>query len=64
MEKANVKIVFGLEAQGHIPYIEEVLDNLGSCDYTWDKIAKHIGWCPIAARDHYITYLQSKINKL
>lgn len=59
----NVKVVFGLEAQGHIPTIEAILDDLGSNDYAWEKIGKEIGWCDKTARNHYITYLIKKDGK-
>jgi acylphosphatase len=38
LDDANVMVVFELEAQGHIPTIEAILN-----DYTWEKIAKRIG---------------------
>lgn len=55
--KSGTKVKFGLEQQGHIPYIESVLSEFGSCDYAWNKIAKHIGWDRDAARDSYIRHL-------
>jgi hypothetical protein len=63
LDKANVVPVFGLEAQGHIPAIEEILKDLESYDYAWDKIAKQIGWCDKAARNHYIAYLMERGQK-
>jgi hypothetical protein len=63
LDKKDLKIVFGLEAQGHIPTIEKILDDLGSNDYAWEKIGKEIGWCDKTARNHYITYLREKYKK-
>ena len=63
MEKKNLKIVFGLEAQGHIPNIEKILDEFGSNEYAWEKIGKEINWCPKTACYHYVTYLRSKNGK-
>jgi hypothetical protein len=60
IEKKNLKIVFGLEAQGHIPIIEKILDEIGSNEYAWEKIGKEIGWCPQTAAYHYISYLRRK----
>ena len=35
-----MKIKFGLEAQGHIPTVEKMLEDGRS----WDEIAEAIGW--------------------
>ncbi len=65
IEKEGVKIAFGLEAQGHIQTIEQVLiywnDNKYNVDMTyskcvWDQIGKKIGWCPFTAALAYFKY--------
>lgn len=48
----NAKIVFGLEKQGHIPTIENMLVD----GKNWSEIGQVIGWCPITAREHYERY--------
>ena len=48
----NAIVVFGLEAQGHIPTIERMLAE-GS---NWEQIGKVIGWCHITAREQYEKY--------
>ena len=63
LDKKGLTIKFGLEQQGHIEAIENILDDLGSNDYSWDKIAKEIGWCSKAARNHYINYLKEQVMK-
>jgi hypothetical protein len=60
MEEKDMKIVFGLEAQGHIPTIEKILDEFGSNEFSWEKIGKEINWCPKTACYHYVTYLRKK----
>lgn len=55
-----MKIAWGLEAQGHIPTIEEMLDH-GS---GWDDIARSIGWEPDTARRHYHAYLQKRAEAI
>lgn len=62
IDEAGMTVKFGLEQQGHISTIEKILDDLGSCDYSWSKIAKEIGWETNAARDSYINYLRKKIS--
>jgi ABC-type Zn uptake system ZnuABC Zn-binding protein ZnuA len=42
MEEKNMKIVFGLEAQGHIPTIEKILNEFGSNEYAWEKSVKKL----------------------
>lgn len=64
IDKKGFTIKFGLEQQGHIETIEKTLDELGSNDYSWKKIGELIGWCPNAARDYYIVYLQNANEKL
>ena len=51
---------FGLEQQNHIETIGKILNDLGSNEYSWEKIGKEIGWCPKTACFHYITYLREK----
>jgi hypothetical protein len=63
IDEAGLTIKFGLEQQGHIETIEEILDDFGSNDYSWQKIADKIGWCKNAARDHYIEYLRESVGK-
>jgi hypothetical protein len=43
IDEAGLTIKFGLEQQGHIETIEEILDDFGSNDYSWQKIADKIG---------------------
>ncbi len=64
IDKAGLKIKFGLEQQGHIPTIERMLDATGSNEYTWKKIGEEINWCPNTAAYYYIKYLRehAKIN--
>lgn len=50
------KIVFGLEAQGHIPTIESMLWSFSG----WEQIANKIGWMPDAAHEHYRVYLRHR----
>ena len=45
-EKAGLKPVFGLKAQGHIPTITKMLED----GRTWEQIGKVIGWCPVSAK--------------
>jgi len=75
MEESNVRIVFGLEAQGHIPTIEAEIKrwndyykeqfpneepiNMMYSKHVWDKIGKIIGWCPFTAALYYFEYLQT-----
>ncbi len=48
----NMPVLFGLEAQGHIPTIEQMLSE----NKTWDEIGKTIGWLPDTAQEHYERY--------
>lgn len=74
MEKEkNVRVVFGLEAQGHIPTIQaeikrwnesfkEQFPNEQPIDmsykkHVWEKIGKIIGWCPFTASLAYFEWL-------
>ena len=69
----NVKIVFGLEAQGHIPTIEAIIKrwndgyimqfpnekpvNMMYSKSVWNEIGDKIGWCPFTAALYYFEYL-------
>lgn len=71
------KILFGLEAQGHIPTIQaeikrwndsyrknypnEPLDMTYS-KHVWNGIGKIIGWCPFSAALAYFEYLNEIEN--
>lgn len=73
----NVKVVFGLKAQGHIPIIEAELKRWNDSykeqfpnekpidmSYTkavWEGIGKKIGWCPFTAALSYFEY-KNKVN--
>lgn len=77
-EIKGLKVVFGLEAQGHIPVIESELQrwndsftkmfpNEKDVDMTfsthvWERIGKKIGWDPFSAALHYFEYLK-KVKK-
>lgn len=52
----NMPVLFGLEAQGHIPTIEKMLAE----NKTWDEIGKNIGWMPDTAQEHYERYLKRR----
>lgn len=69
----DVKVVFGLEAQGHIPTIEAIIKrwndsykrdypdqplNMMYSKHVWDEIGKTIGWCPFTAALYYFEYLE------
>ena len=78
IENKDVKIVFGLEAQGHIQTIQaelkrwndsykEQFPNEEPLDMTyskhvWDGIGKIIGWCPFTAVLSYFEWL-NKANQ-
>jgi len=55
-EIMDMPILFGLEAQGHIPTIEKMLSEGKS----WEEIGKTIGWCHDTAKEHYERYLSCK----
>jgi len=61
IDKKGLVIKFGLEQQGHIETIERILDDLGSNEYSWQKIGKEIGWCPNTACYYYVSYLRKKL---
>ena len=46
---SNVRVLFGLKAQGHIPTIERML----AAGDSWNEIGKAIGWDPETAKQHY-----------
>lgn len=58
MCKPGVKVKFGLEQQGHISTIEEMLDRHCS----WGEINKAIGWAGDAASKSYIRYLRRRVK--
>lgn len=64
LDKKGMKMVFGLEAQGHIPTIEKILskwnepiiENQSDMTYAkcvWEEIGREIGWCPFTAALSY-----------
>ena len=54
------KVLFGLEQQGHIKTIEEMLDK----HRNWDEINKTIGWAGDAANKEYIRLLRKENDKI
>ena len=62
MKEKGVTMQFGLEQQGHIAVIEEMLEEFGNHKGTWDKIGKKIGWIAEYAAYDYIDYLKDKIK--
>jgi len=72
-EENGLKVVFGLEAQGHLPTIEKILkkwndgndydNDMTYSKHVWDEIGKEIGWCPFAACLYYFRYLNSEKDK-
>ena len=52
----NARILFGLEAQGHIPVVENML--AGKAD--WQEIGRAIGWDGETARTYYERYQARK----
>ena len=71
--KSNIKVVFGLEAQGHIPTIQAEIKRWNDSfkeqypdsknvdmsyeKHVWEKIGKIIGWCPFTACLSYFELL-------
>jgi hypothetical protein len=51
----NATVVFGLQAQGHIPTITEAL----AIGKSWDEIGKLIGWDPATAKEHWGWYQEA-----
>lgn len=73
VEDSGLKVVFGLEAQGHIPTIESIINkwnesyknhypdeplNMIYSKHVWEEIGKKIGWCPFTACLNYFEYLE------
>lgn len=72
----NIKVVFGLEQQGHIPTIEAIIKrwndsykdqfpdekpiNMMYSKHVWDEIGRKIGWCSFTAALYYFEYLSEK----
>ena len=72
----NVRIVFGLEAQGHISTIQAEIKrwndsykkqfpdeeplDMSYSKHVWDGIGKIIGWCPFTAALAYFEWLNDK----
>ena len=68
MSDKKIRVLFGLEAQGHIPLIEKKLKTWWPRVFEpnqfkiFDEIAKEIGWIGQAVCDGYIRYLQRKVK--
>ena len=74
-EERGLKVVFGLEAQGHIQTIESEIKrwnddykkqfpnekplNMMYSKHVWESIGKIIGWCPFTASLHYFQWLNN-----
>lgn len=54
----NGRILFGLEAQGHIPTVEEALREGAD----WQEIGRRIGWHGETAREYYQRHLARKAS--
>jgi len=52
----GVPIRFGLEAQGHIPKVEEML----AAGRSWDEIGAAIGWHGPTAKEYYERYQERR----
>lgn len=73
-ENKGLGVVFGLEAQGHIPTIEaeikrwnegiEYGNDMTFCKAVWEDIGKKIGWCPFTAALYYFEYINNKQKNL
>lgn len=48
-ELKDAPVAFGLEAQGHLTIIRQMLDSQAS----WAEIAKQVGWDEITLRAHW-----------
>lgn len=75
-ETQNVKVVFGLVAQGHIPTIQKEIQrwndsykeqfpneppvNMAYSKHVWDGIGRIIGWCPFTAALAYFEWLSEQ----
>lgn len=76
LEKANVKITFGLQPY-HIEKIEAELKRWqempplsegDKCDakyikYVWEKLGVELGWCPFTLCLYYFEYLEDMRNE-
>lgn len=77
-DEKGLKVVFGLEAQGHIPTIEAIIKrkqehynksfpddytNVMYAKHVWDEIGKKIGWCSFTACLYYFRYLDKNRNE-
>lgn len=77
IEKANVKITFGLQKH-HIEHIEAEIkrweempllhegEDYGRCKYIkylWEKLGKELGWCPFTLALYYFEHLEDCRNK-
>lgn len=73
--RKDIKVVFGLEAQGHIPTIQAELKrwndsykkdypneplDMSYSKHVWDGIGKLIGWCPFTAALYYFEWLSEQ----
>ena len=75
IEKANVKITFGLQPD-HIEAIENELQRWRDMPplsdgekpdpkymkYVWEKLGKELAWCPFTLALYYFEYLEDKQN--
>ena len=73
LDMSGMKVVFGLEAQGHIPTIQKEIKRWNDAykeqfpdeepldmtysKHVWDGIGNMIGWCPFAAALSYLEWL-------
>ena len=64
IEKANVKVTFGLQ-QHHIKAIEAELERFGNREidakyvkYVWEKLGKELAWEPFTLALYYFEYLE------
>jgi len=48
-EVTDLRLAFGLRAQGHLPTVERMLAE----GLAWDEIGIAIGWCPKTAAEYY-----------
>jgi len=74
----NIKVVFGLGAQGHIPTIQAEIErrnklyiehfpndeplDMSYSKHVWEGIGKIIGWCPFTAALYYFKWLHDSNN--
>jgi hypothetical protein len=64
IEKANVKVTFGLQPH-HIKAIEDELERFGNREidakyvkYVWEKLGKELAWEPFTLALYYFEYLE------